>query len=157
MNIDAARAASTRVQSERARARDTAITTIRSLEHRVQEALVGDMLRGLSNLNPTGEVYQAARIAPSRYGIDGYLPEDGRAVMVIDKSGTLVLAEAGPIVVATPVVDGELMAQDLEHIARAYQVALERHVSRAEKTVKSYSRIVDLSRRLADALGFALP
>lgn len=154
-----ATAAGARLHAARDRARTTGVAVVRSLEAGVVRALAGDVLRGLSNINRRGGVLHAARVGGSpHHGIDTYLPDDGRMVLVVHKDGRLLRAAALPDgeVRAWAAEDGDLLAQDVEPVVRAYQAALERHLARAARTEASYARVEDLARRVAGAIGFVL-
>ncbi len=168
LGYDQAARASAAVVTARTAARQKVVRAIRDVESRLIAALEGDVLRGVVNLVPGDllEPYQAVRVnGDARFGIDSYLPSDGRPVLVIEKTGHLAMAwvEQGrgvvdgrphffPTVGRRPVRDDELQAQDLEPLARAVRAALDRHVQRAERTARSYERAGALAARIARAL-----
>lgn len=149
------------VGAKQATARMSAVRVIRALETALQTALDGDKIRGLSNIagNDPGPSFQAARIRTDKgFGLDEFLPEDGREVLCLSKVGDLVMAKRAPVggVTSRHVRDDELQAQDLEPVVRVVQSALERHITRASRTAAGYDRVNALSGRLAGAIGFRL-
>jgi hypothetical protein len=153
--------ASRSVSSKQTNARVLAVQTIREMERKIQHALDGDVLRGLSDIAAAARApFHAARVRTEKgFGLDEFLPRDGREVLVLTKRGELAMAARGAstnAVTARAVRDDELQAQDVEAIARVVQSALERHIARAARTEANYDRIAGLSERLACAIGFVL-
>lgn len=151
--------ASERAISARENAREDAVKAIRELEARLVEALDGDTLRGISRLQEGDTGIQGINVrGAGKFGIDTYLPTDGREVLIISKGGRLQMASVNGGVEkeqARDAFDAELTAQDLEPIASAMQKALERHIVRAERTEKNYVRVTDLCEKLASVFGYS--
>ena len=159
--VEQATAASRMVGAKQANARISAVRVVRALETALKTALNGDVLRGLSNIagDSPGPSFQAARVRTDKgYGLDEFLPKDGREVLCLLKTGDLMMAKRAPVggVVSRRVRDDELQAQDLEPFVRVVQSALERHITRAARTAADYDRVTALSARLAGAIGFRL-
>jgi len=147
-------------------ARDSAVAALRALEERMQAAIAGDTLRGLSDLayDPTGRSrdstpLQAANIyGDRRYGIDAVAPVNGKPTLVWTKDAVLALMwRVGVGVETRPVGDEELTAQDLEPAMRAAHTVLERHVMRAEKTHATYERVDALAKKVLESMGGLSP
>lgn len=162
--IDQAKQASERVSDERRKARESAVRAMRQLEARVLEALDGDKLIGLSKLMPpTARELLGERVnAWSRHGSGGYLPDDGREVLILARDGSLQVAKRhadGKAYVLRPVLDDELVAEDLESYVRVLQEALQQHALLASTRQERLMRIRTLADRLIDAVGldFRLP
>lgn len=152
--LDRARRASERVMTERDDARGLAIATIRALEQRVQEAIAGDVLRGLKDIAQPVGVLRAARVGGSlRWGIDERL-EWRRTSLCLHQDGRLVMAMIdGPRLVVRDAEDDDLRIEHLEPVTACVRDALTRHAEHSERTADSYARVVALSARLASAVG----
>lgn len=152
--LQRAREASEKIMTERDDARSAAIAAIRGLEQRVQEAVSGDVLRGLKNLaSPAGTLYAARVGAVGERGIDERLAWR-RPALCLDQDGVLVVAEIdGETLTTRPVEDDELKVEDLARVTDAVRAALERHVAATARTTSTYARAAELAARLARAVG----
>ena len=153
----AAAGASERVMTVRDQARVQSVRAIREMERRVQEAIMGDTLRGMANLNPMPheKPIQGARLQrdPNGKAIDAKVAV-GRRAIVLDKDGRfqqMAVALNGDVLL-TPVLDDEFLAQDLEPVTRLVRAVLERHVARADATAATYRRVKDLAETLTETL-----
>lgn len=122
-------------------------------------ALARDTLRGLVNLAPSStEPIRAARVMgandqPSAFGIDAFLPHD-REVLAWSQRGQLIMIRlSGTRWEVRAVRDDELRTEHTEPIVRAAYAALERHVTRTDRTVANYERVSKLASRLLDLMG----
>lgn len=155
--LAATRHASERISTARTAAATSSSKSMRDLETRLKEALGGDTLRGLANLVRGSEPQcYAAQLADKKHGIDTPLPDDGRAILAVDKHGAFVwLSISYRCRWATrPVLDEEFKAEHLAPAVRAVQSVLERHLKYCERTASNYDAVSRLSDRLADAVGF---
>ncbi len=153
-----ARSASARVMMERDGAREKAVKAVRELEGKVQDAISGDVLRGLSNVAGDMGVLHAARLSGKMpFGIDAFLSRDGRESPCLSKEGVLIVASLHPEdgVLTRLLHDDEVLAEHAEPIARAVQEVLERHIARTERRATSYARASALAAKLSSAMGFA--
>lgn len=153
-----ARQVSAKVRRDRERAVTSAMVMIRTLEARIHDALEGDTLRGMKSLIPGEMPYYGANLSGHKVNIDKYLPEDGREVLILDKHGKFYMAH-GVFpwrVEVRPVEDEDVRATDLDHISRAIQEVLGRHIVRSERTAASYRAVEELSDRLANAIGLRM-
>ena len=143
-----------KLSERRMTARKITIPTIRAIEKKIVDALSGERFRGMPNLHPRGTPLHAMRInAWSRHGAGGFLPDDGREVLVLTSEGKLSVACAAPHgLLVRPVLDDELLSEDLEAVTRVVQEAIEKHVALAEKRASNLSKIEDLARRINEAL-----
>lgn len=140
--------------STREELRSLARKAIRSMESSVVKALDSEPLRGLVDLNPSGERFLAAHVqANGRHGVDTFLIPGGKPVLVIGIDGCIVRAfSTGRRVTASPVVDDDLATVDVESVARAYIYVLERHVARSDRTARTRTRTIDLANAILDAI-----
>jgi hypothetical protein len=158
--LDATRAAGERLDEVRTTAADGAVTALRELETKVQEAIGEDTLRGLVDLTPgNDERCYGAQLGSKKYGIDTELPDDGREVLCMDKHGVLRMMRR----TRTPggwcarvLNDEDIRTEHLEPATRAIQAILERHLQRTAKTQAGYEAVAALSSKLAGAIGFRL-
>jgi hypothetical protein len=150
------RNASAHVVYVRSAARTEAIRAIRELEKALQAALDGDTIRGLPDAlsfrhDPP---LQALRVGSE----SNWLPLDGRAVLILSRRGELCMAhvvgKAG--YESYPVLDSELRAQDLKHVTRTVQKALEGHLAHTQLVAANYETTSALAQTLAKAVGFRL-
>ncbi len=147
--------ASERVMVERQEARDRTIRAIREVERRVQEAIRGDSLRGLANLNP---VYgqpsiQGARVVQPGGDVDRKVQYGKRAV-TMNRDGQFIVMDVtiDGAITLEPARDEDFLAQDLDSVVYTVWTALVRHIARADRTVENYERLTSLSENLTKAL-----
>jgi hypothetical protein len=154
MLLDRARVASAKVMTERDDARSSAVAAIRALEQRLQEAVAGDVLRGLRDLGkPYGTFHAAAVGRNLSHGIDTRVSWGKRGLYVTkDAELWTAVLEDGQLR-ARAVLDDELRAEDLEHVIDAARAALAQHVASCDRTAASYGRAAALAARLARAIG----
>ena len=152
--LEAVSTASAKISVARTTAKIETIELLRGFERAVQEALVGDKLRGMKSLLPSECVsFQAAAIGTGKHGINTFLPMDGRPMLVWTKRGELhVATRRGRSAESRPIRDDELMAQDLDPVMRALDEVLLRHLEHAEESLRSYRAVLDLASRLSGAL-----
>jgi hypothetical protein len=124
------------------------------MRERVREALAGEVVRGLVDLNPGGEAWKGARVhGNGRHGVDAFLPTDGRPALCIDRHGELVYARIeGRKVVVDPVEPDGVLVEDAEPYARALVVVLSRHCTASETTIRGYDHAAALAHRIRAAL-----
>jgi len=152
--FDRARDASVKVMTERDDARSRAVAAIRAIEQKLQEAVAGDVLRGLRDLGkPYGTFHAAAVGRNLSHGIDTRVPW-GKRGLYLTKDGEFWMAvlEDGQLH-ARAVADDELRVEDLEHVVEAARAALAQHVASCDRTAASYGRAAALAARLARAIG----
>lgn len=149
--------ASEEVASRREVARREAVRAIRRLEGSLRQAVAGDTIRGLANLNPVrgAPAQQAARVVGpgAAHKMDAPVAFGTRAI-VLAKDGALVVLEVGERgeLHARAVRDDELTAQDLDAVVETTRRVLERHVERASRTASNYARISELAGALCAAV-----
>ncbi len=132
------------LQEDRLTARSNAVIAIRLIEDRLVEALSGERLRGLPNLNKSAP-YFAARVRSK----PAQLLEDDRWTLVLDDSGMLMMAAKD---CSTAAKDEDLLAEDLEKFTRVVKTALDGHISACTRSAKSYAKCTRLSSLVWDAL-----
>jgi hypothetical protein len=151
----AAAGASERVMVEREEARDRTVEAIRELEGRVREAILGDTLRGMANLNPAygGTPVQGMRVVDAAGDPDAKV-RPGRRALILGKDGEFLVFEvmAGGAHQLRKASDGDFLAQDLDAVTHTVRTALERHIRRADRTVENYERLTSLAATLVEAL-----
>jgi hypothetical protein len=147
---------SARASEVRMAARESVIERLRNIEAVVKTALAGESLKGCKNLAqamPGGQRFQAVAISNGQFGIDTYLPFDGRPLLVWTKAGELhVACQRGRVVESRRIEDDEITAQDLEPVVRALELALIRHLEYAEESHRTYRDVLNLSSRISRAL-----
>lgn len=153
------RAASVRssVQTERADARSRVLAALRSLEQRLQAALGGEPLRGLTNLAGDRGRFHAARVGPHPRGVDEKLPYSGARCLVWGRDGSLYVARVHPDgFVASRARDedlvGDLSAGHVGAVFQAASDALERHIALSARRRDELPRIAALADRLRAAV-----
>lgn len=147
LTFEAVAHASNRVAFARDQARMNAIATIRKLERRLQDALGGDVLRGMVRLTERDWSYRGARVRA--HDMDERVPRDNRWHLVVGKDGRLeMLGYIAGIWQTKPAHDGDLTAEDLEHVQRVFAALVERHVQSSAATVANYHRLHALAERL---------
>jgi len=154
-------AASAHVVYVRSTARLEALRAIRELEKALQSALAGDTIRGMPDAlsfrhDPP---LQALRVGSET----NWLPLDGREVLLLSRQGALVMGctftrrdGTGRSFEVRPVANEELRAQDLEHVTRTVQRALEGHLAHTQRVAANYETTSALAQTLAKAVGFRL-
>lgn len=156
---------STVLSERRMKARTVSIQAIRALEAKLVEALGGEKIRGMPNLTGAGEPLHAVRLNWSpRHGAGAHIPHDGREVLVLANDGRLRVARRqlsttkSQVILRDP-LDEELILEDLEPFMRVVQECLERHIASTERRIEAFSKVENLARRIADAVGleFRLP
>lgn len=148
--LEDARAGAEEMRAAQSDARAASVSAVRAVEAALVEALGGERLRGLPVLHRT-PVFAGARARGRR--IDGVLAE--KHVLVLDEEGRLRMACTGPdgVGVATrPADDSELLAEDVEDVARAAEEVLRRHVTLLAQKAARYRALVELAGKLEAAL-----
>jgi hypothetical protein len=151
----AAAGASERVMVERQEARDRTVQAIREVERKVKEAVRGDCLRGLANMNPVyGEApIQGARVVQPGGDIDKKV-RYGQHAIVLNKDGAFMSMDVdddGRVTIEAA-KDEHFLAQDLDSVTYTVHTALQRHIARADRTVENYERLTSLAENLTVAL-----
>lgn len=145
------------LEARRDEARRVARIAIAAIESALTQALDGDELRGMSNLNTPrdgrNEEFRAVQVR-GKFA-DAPLTESWS--LVVTKRGAIVLARRS---VGTGTVDVDrdgvvdfLIAEDLEHVIDRVHRAIDDHLVRAERTTSSYQRMIDLAKKFGDAFG----
>jgi hypothetical protein len=152
--LSRARDASRQARETGEEARGAAVRAMRTLEKRVQRAVLGDFLRGLSRIGGHGFYGVAVREVEKAHGIDTWLPQDGRRTLVMGKDGTLLIAWRWGDNIAEwyTAQDGDLRVEDLPLMVRAVARALQRHTERAHRTQATHARALGLAEALEKAL-----
>lgn len=145
-----ARASAVVLSSVRMEARDSAVKAIRSLEARLVEALSGERLRGLPNVGTRRNAYYAARVnTPPGVGV----PLDGREVLALDANGHLtVLRMQYGAVLSRPVLDAELVLEDVKPVTRLIAEKLEQFVALSERRTAGIESIERFSKALIELI-----
>ena len=130
--------------------RASAVSAIRAIEARLVEALAGERLRGLPNLGTRLDPFYAQRVL-SKHSTGARLPPDGREVLAIHTDGRLIVVSwrVGRVV-NRPLVDDEIVLEDLEPYVRIVGDILERFVALSERRTARIDRAGDLARRLIE-------
>ena len=146
------------LREAREKARPACIAAVRKLEAALVEALDGEKLKGLPKLDETERArFYAARARGKR--IDERLTD--KEVLVVAQDGRLHMASVRPEVSGAflgspvesrPAADDELLAEDVEDVARAVEEVLGRHLALIAKSAERYERLADLARKLEAAL-----
>lgn len=147
---------SDRINTERNDLRSAAIAAIRMIEQKLQVAIDGDILRGMTNIarRGSGEFY-AASIVPASFphGVDTFIPI-GKEVLVISQDGVFesAILRAGGFVARSPVTDDDLYEEDLEDIVIAVESVLKRHLVNSTREAENLSRLSKLADMLTTFL-----
>lgn len=128
------------------------VQAIRTLEARLVDSLSGERLRGLPNLGTREASFYAARIVPSRAQA-GRLPPDGREVLAIGTDGKLVVVWSfRGRVESRPVLDEELVLEDLESFVKIVSELLERFIALSDRRTEKLQRTGRLAKRLLEVV-----
>lgn len=145
------------LEERRDEARRVARLAIEAIENLLSEALAGDELRGMSNLNPPRDGRNAEFHAVQVRGKFADAPLTDSWSLVVTKQGRIALARRN---VATGGVDVDydgvidaLIAEDLERVIDRVHKALDDHLVRVDRTTASYQRVIDLAKKFGDAFG----
>jgi hypothetical protein len=154
---------SQRAEHEKTRARVSAISAVRALEHDLVRRLDGVSLRGLRNL-ATGEgpFFYAARV---RGHTDSKLlwPDEDNAeamTLVLMPRGQLHMAICrteddgyiDPLVTSKSATDDELYAEDLQAFLNTLAEVIPRHIEYSDRATKRYALMHELSEKVLQLL-----
>lgn len=130
-------------------ARPACVAAVRQMEAALVEALGGETLKGLPVLAGDGpERFYGAR---ARGRLDKKLYE--KPVLVICPDGRLRVATfASERVTTHDVDDAELLAEDVDAVARSLGQVLRQHLETAAKATARYEALGALARKLDEAL-----
>ncbi len=134
-------------------AREAAGQAIFEVQARIRIALAGEPLRGMADLNPSGERWCGARVqGHGRYNHDLFLTP-GKRALCVSQAGELVLATLeGRAVVARAAQRTDLRAEDLEPYLRVIDYVATRHSISKERTAAVYARVERLAAAVRRAL-----
>lgn len=146
--------ASPALTAARARAREASRTAVEEMQERLRDALAGETIRGLVDLNPSGDRWLGARVhGHGHHGVDSYLPPDGRPALCITAKGVLVHAWIeGAHVKTERTATLDIRAEDISQYARTLVIVLTRHLEATSSAAASYGR----TAALADAIRKAI-
>ena len=124
---------------------------MRAIETAIGRALDGERLLETPNLGTTYEPFYGYRIRSKRG--DAALGHDGRPVLVLTDGGKLVMAwKADKGHGWRGATDEDLRGEDLARVLEVLELAIDRHLAKAERRCRRFENI----RALADKVTFIL-